>query len=136
MKKSILILTIAVMFTAFFTSCEKDEGNLPNIAFKSGGNYLNHNDTINVGDTVFVGIQASKSEDKDVLKSFDGSRSYDNGANNSFMSESLSGSNEDNFSKDMTLIARNQAGKETYTFTVVNKDGLKNSVSLTLTVIP
>jgi hypothetical protein len=136
MKKSIFMLAIAVVFTAFFTSCEKDAGELPNISFKSGGNYLNHNDTVNVNDTVLIGINASKSEDKDVLKSFDASRSYDNGAGNSFISESLSGSSGDSYSKDVTVITRNQAGTETYTFTVVNRDGLKNSVSLTLTVIP
>jgi hypothetical protein len=134
MKKSILILTIIAVSTAFFSSCEKDEGKLPNISFKSGGNYISQNDTVGAGDTVLMGIQASKAEDKDPLISFDGSRTYDGGAGSSFISESIS--NGDNFSKDIPVVMRNQAGKETYTFTVVNKDGLRNSVSLTLTVVP
>ena len=136
MKNSIFIFATAVIAAASFSSCEKDEGNLPSISFKAGASYLNHNDTIHAGDTVNVGINASKSEDKDVLKSFDASKAYDNGSSTSFFSESLSGSNEDNYSKDFSLVARTQAGKETYTFTVVNKDGLKNSVSLDLIVIP
>ena len=43
----------------------------------------------------------------------------------SFYTESLSGSSEDNYSKDLQIITRKQAGTETYTFTVVNRDGLK-----------
>ncbi len=134
-RKTISILAMAaVAATFFFTSCEKDEGKLPNISFKTGSGYLSSNDSIQQGDTVVVGINASKAEDKDVLKSFDASKSYDNGASASFLSESLSGGNQDNYSKDMTIIARKQAGQESYTFTVVNKDGLKNSISLTLFV--
>ncbi|MDI1234205.1 MAG: hypothetical protein PSX81_07985 [bacterium] len=135
MKKSISILSVAAIAAVFFFSaCEKDEGNLPNIAFKTGGQYVSANDSVQQGDTVIVGIKASKAEEKDVLKSFDGSSSFDNAASTSFVSESLSGGNQDNFEKDMVLIARKQAGKEQYTFTVVNKDGLKNAVSLTLFV--
>lgn len=135
MKKSISILSMAAIAASFFfTSCEKDEGKLPNIAFKTGGKYVSANDSVQQGDTVIVGIKASKAEDKDVLKSFDASSSFDGGASTSFNSESLSGGNADNFEKDLTLIARKKAGKEEYTFTVVNKDGLKNSVSLTLFV--
>lgn len=135
MKKTISILSIAaVAATFFFTSCEKDEGKLPNIAFKTGGQYVSANDSVQQGDTVMVGIKASKAEDKDVLKSFDASNSFDGGASNSFYSESLSGSKGDTYEKDIMLIARKQAGKEDYTFTVVNKDGLKNTVSLTLFV--
>lgn len=52
----------------------------------------------------------------------------------SIFSETLSGSNGDNYTKDITITTRNIAGTEKYTFTVVNRDGLRNSVSLTLTV--
>jgi hypothetical protein len=134
MKKSFLILATIAVSAAFFSSCEKDEGEPPHISFKSGGKYISQNDTVGTGDTILMGIDASKSEKKDPLVSFDGSRSYDGGSSASFTSESIS--NGDNFSKDITVVTRSQAGKETYTFTVVNKDGLKNSVSLTLTVVP
>ncbi|MCB9250883.1 MAG: hypothetical protein H6605_00310 [Flavobacteriales bacterium] len=133
MKNKITFIALA-MLLAFFSSCEKDEGKLPNISFKNGGNYVSDNKDVSMGDTVLIGINASKSEDKDVLKTFDASVSFDGAASSSFKSESLSGSDEDNMSRDLTIITRNQAGTELYTFTVINRDGLKNQVSLTLTV--
>ena len=83
---------------------------------------------------MLMGITASKSEDKDVLKTFDASQVNDGGASTSIASETLTGANADNFSKDVTITTRNVAGTEKFTFTVVNKDGLKNSVTLTLIV--
>ena len=69
-----------------------------------------------------------------MLKTFDASRSYDGGPATSFLNESLSGSQGDNYAKDVSITTRNQAGTEKYIFTVVNRDGLTNAVSLTLTV--
>lgn len=133
MSKFFSIITIACVFI-FFTSCKKDEGKLPNIAFKTISGYTSANATVAKGATILMGITASKAEDKDVLKTFDVSQVYDNGTSTSIGSETLTGSNADNYSKDVTIITRNQVGTEQYTFTVVNKDGLKNSVTLTLTV--
>lgn len=133
MKKLTTFVAI-VMSVLLFASCDKDEGKLPNIAFKTGTTYISSDVTLSKDTTVLIGINASKSEDKDVLKTFDGSRSYDGAAAASFTSETLSGSNGDSYSKDVSITTRNQAGTEKYTFTVVNKDGLKNTVSLTVTV--
>ena len=133
MKKIFSLLTVMTTI-AILSSCEKDEGKLPNIAFKTGGSYTSVDKTVGKNETITIGITASKSEDKDVLKTFDASRSYDGGTLTSFTNESLSGSQGDNYSKDLQITTRNQAGAEKYTFTVVNRDGLKNSVSLTLTV--
>lgn len=133
MYKSILFTAIVCGF-AFFTSCEEDEGKLPNIAFITGGNYTSADKTVALNDTILVGIAASKAEDKDVLKTFDASVSYDSTAAVSIYSETLSGALGDSYTKDIQIITRNQAGTEKYTFTVVNRDGLKNNVSLTLTV--
>lgn len=130
------IMTGIAVFAALvlITSCEKDEGKLPNIAFKTGGSYVSANMNVGQGDQVLSGITASKAEDKDVLKTFDISVSYDGGADSTIYNQALSGSNEDNFSYDYTIHTRNQAGTEKYTYTVVNRDGLTNSVSFTLTV--
>lgn len=133
MKKLTSIFAI-FMSLVFLASCEKDEGKLPNIAFKTGTGYVSTSTTLSKDTTVVIGITASKAEDKDVLVTFDGSRSYDGGTSASFTSETLTGSNGDSYSKDVTITTRNQAGTEKYTFTVVNKDGLKNNVSLTITV--
>ena len=121
---------------SFFTllSCEKDEGKLPAIEFKTGAGYVSADKTVAQGETVLVGIDASKTEDKDVLKTFNVSVSFDGGASTSLLTQTLSGSEGDHFETDFPMTARNQAGTEKYTFTVTNRDGLTNSVALTLTV--
>lgn len=136
MKKIInAFVTMTVLFSILsIAACEKDEGKLPNIAFKTGGNYTSADKTVNKGETITVGIDASKAEDKDVLKTFDASKSTNGGAATSFVNETLSGSSVDSYSKDLTIVADTTSGSSKYTFTVVNRDGLINSVSLTLTV--
>lgn len=133
MKK---IFYFAAICSILFTACKKDddEGKLPNIAFKTGAGYTSSDITTNQSDTLTIGITASKAEDKDVLTTFDAARSYDVGTSTSFLNLSLSGSDGDSYSKDVTVITRAQAGTEKYIFTVINRDGLKNSVSLTVTV--
>jgi len=132
MKKIFLLACVASLFC--LSSCEKDAGKLPNIAFKTGGTYLSADKVVGQNETILVGIDASKSEDKDVLKTFDASHSFDGAAATSFLNESLSGSQGDSYTKDISITTRAQAGTEKYTFTVINRDGLVNSVSLTLTV--
>jgi hypothetical protein len=132
MKNSCLLACIAGLLC--LCSCEKDEGKLPNISFKTGGSYVSADKTVGQNENITIGIEASKSEDKDVLKTFDASRSFDGAAATSFLNESLSGSQGDSYSKDISITTRAQAGTEKYIFTVVNRDGLVNSVSLTLTV--
>lgn len=132
MKKICLLACVASLIC--LSSCEKDEGKLPNIAFKTGGTYVSADKVVGQNESITIGIDASKSEDKDVLKTFDASRTYDGAAATSFLNESLSGSQGDVYSKDVTITTRAQAGSEKYTFTVVNRDGLVNSVSMTLTV--
>jgi hypothetical protein len=132
--KRIFTFAAIIMATTFLASCEKDEGKLPNISFKTGTGYTAADATVAKKATIKFGINASKSEDKDVLKSFDGSKSLDGGAATSFQTESLSGAQGDTYSKDVEITTRDQAGTEKYTFTVINRDGLKNTVSVTLTV--
>lgn len=133
MKKLLSILFLASAFA--FSSCEKeDEGLLPAITFKSGGNYTSAAKTIAKGTAVTMGITAAKSEDKDVLTKFTVKVSYDGAADSIIYTQDLSGANADNFAYDQAITTRNQDGSEKYTFTVVNRDGLVNSVNLTLTV--
>ena len=113
--------------TAFIALVKYEDGELT---------YILAPQRLAVGDTVYVGINAAKTEDKDVLKSFEASVAFDGGTRSSFFSESLSGSSGDKYSKDFTIIARQTAGKEDYRYTVVNRDGFMNSVNLSLTVLP
>jgi hypothetical protein len=132
-KKYIYLFPILLFSFALF-SCKKDEGKLPNISFKGGSGYTSASTTATKNQTVLIGINASKAEGKDVLKTFNASSSFDGGAATTIVQESLSGSQGDNYSKDLSVTTRNQSGTETYTFTVTNRDGISNQVSLTLTV--
>lgn len=131
--KSLLSATLFAALLAF-ASCEKDEGKLPEIAFKTGAGYTSASATVAKNTAVLIGVTADKTEDKDVLKTLSATVSYDGGAATSLLSESLTGTQGDHYEKDLSVTTRNQAGTENYTFTVVNRDGLTNSVSLTLTV--
>lgn len=132
--KNIIAILSAVVAVALITSCEKDEGKLPNIAFKTGAGYTSANATVSQGDTLLVGITASKAEDKDVLKKFNVTVAYDGGQDSTIYNLDLTTAQEDNYSYEHNYITRNQAGTELYKFTVINRDGLTNTVSLTLTV--
>lgn len=139
MKKilnSLLLVCILGASILLLNSCskEEDEGKLPNIAFKAGQDYTAADATVAKNTAVKIGINASKSEDKDVLKKFTITRSRDNGADSTVFTKDLSGAEGDNFSYDYSTITPDQAVKDKYTFTVVNRDGLINKVSLTLTV--
>jgi len=131
----LIAASFAVMTILFtFTSCEKDEGKLLDISFKTGGNYTSADKTVNAGDTVLVGINAAKTEEEDVLKTFTITRKIDGGTESTLQTISLTGSQGDNFSQDFELIAGTAGTSELYKFTVTNRDGLINNVSLTLTV--
>ena len=136
MKKYLfsLLPAIALAFLTTLASCKKDEGKLPNIGFISGIAYMSGDKTVDKGQTVLFGIQASKSEDKDILKTFNESVSFDEAAPITVQNITLSGAEEDNYTVEVPITVRNQAGTEKYIFTVTNRDGLTNSVSLTLTV--
>jgi hypothetical protein len=133
MKQFISIIAIAILFTAF-ASCEKDEGKLPNIAFKTTAGYTSANATVAMGDSIKVGIDASKSEDKDVLKTFTINKAIGSASGVDTYSEALSGSTGDAYSHDIWIHAGAVTQTEKYTFTVVNKDGLTKAVNLTVTI--
>ena len=132
-NKYIYLFTI-LLFSFVIFSCKKDEGKLPNISFKGGTGYTSTSTIATKNQTIMIGINASKAEGKDVLKTFNASSSFDGGVATTIVQESLSGSQGDNYSKDVSITTRNQSGAETYTFTVTNRDGISNQVSLTLTV--
>jgi hypothetical protein len=136
MKKILNILSLIMVISITFISCKKeeDEGLLPTISFNTGGNYTSASKTVGMNEAVVVGINAAKSEDEDVLKKFTAKVSYNGGTDSILNTQDLSGSNGDNFAYDQAIMTRNVAGTEKYTFTVVNRDGLVNSVELTLTV--
>ncbi|MEP6712520.1 MAG: hypothetical protein ABJA37_08900 [Ferruginibacter sp.] len=133
--KKIITGSFLFAFVFLFNSCKKDEGKLPNIAFKTGATYTSANATIAKNTPFTVGIIASLAESGDILKTFDASVAYDASANStSFFNETLTGAQGNNYDKDLVLTTRSQSGSEKWTFTVTNRDGLVNSVSFVVTV--
>lgn len=138
MKKT-MFSTMAVaaalfLFMVGMSSCEKDEGKLPNISFKTTAGYTSADKTVASDDTVLVGINASKSEEEDVLKTFNISKSVDGAASTTVQNVTLTSAQEDTYTQDFQLVAGSAGHTEKYTFTVSNRDGLTNSVNFTLTV--
>ena len=136
MKK--LNILFAILLTAIaFTSCKKegdDAGIPPAIVFKTIAGYVSADMVVPKDTTVLIGITATRTEANDILKTFDASRGYDGAASVSFLNNALTSASANVYDYDMPIHVRNQAGTEKYTFTILNKDGLKNSVTLTLTV--
>ncbi len=134
MFSSLAIAAALFVFMVGMSSCEKDEGKLPNISFKTTAGYTAADKTVAAGDTIVVGINASKSEEEDVLKTFNISKSVDGASSTTVQTITLSAAQEDTYSQDFSLVAGSAGHTEKYTFTVSNRDGLTNSVNFTLTV--
>lgn len=133
--KNIFFALICISLIVLISSCEKDEGKLPAISFKTGGTYITMDTSLTAGSTFTIGINASKSEDKDVLKKFNISKSVNGGAAATVFDKDLSGSEGDNYSYDFTSTLESTVGQTNkYTFTVTNRDGLTNQLSLTVTI--
>jgi len=129
---SVLFLSFLILILA---SCKKDPGRLPTISFKSGTGYTSSDVSLAKNTAFKIGIDAAKSEEEDVLKTFNISVTYDGGTSSTAYTATLTSAQEDNFSYDFVGTTRNQAGTEKYSFTITNRDGLINTVTLTLTVL-
>ena len=133
--KNILFSIIIVSVLAILTSCEKDEGKLPNISLKTGGLYISKDTTLAGGTAFIIGITSSKAESKDVLKKFNLSKSVNGAAATTVYDKDLTGSEGDSYSYDYTANLGSTSGEATkYIFTVTNRDGLTNQVFLTISV--
>lgn len=133
LKKLNFICCIGLLVGLFLSSCKKDEDKQipPDISFKTGAGYVSTNTILHTNDTILVGINAAKTEDKDLLVHFVATQQYDTNPATTIFNESF---NEDTYSKDMTIITRKTTGIETYTYTIINRDGLTKTISLVLTV--
>ncbi|MBI1306720.1 MAG: hypothetical protein GC181_08910 [Bacteroidetes bacterium] len=134
--KNIYKVALLIALTTLVYSCkEEDEGKLPEIEFKTGSGYISSDQTLAKGASFKIGIEANKEEDKDVLTKFNISRSVNGAASTTVKDQSLSGSDADHYEYDFTGTMDTISGQTNkYTFTITNRDGLVNQVSLTLTV--
>ena len=127
----IFIIAIGVIL---FSSCKKDEMIPPTIDFTTGTGYTSADAHIALITAFKIGVDAKRTEDKDDLKTFVVTVSYDGGAEATIDNVALTSAQAGEFTKDYDLTTRNVAGTEKYTFTVTNRDGLITSKSITVTV--
>ena len=125
-----LLLLAAVSISA---SCNKNKDKMipPELHFKTDAGYTYADCTLTTNDTITVGVNAAKTEGKDLLTRFVVAQSLDGASSTTWYQESF---NNDTYTKDLTIITRNVAGTEKYTFTIINRDGLVTSLNLMLTV--
>lgn len=133
MKSINLAITGFFVATVFIASCKKDTDQQipPTMSFKTGSGYISSNDSLHLNDTIVVGITASKSEPQDLLTRFVATKQYNTDTIHTTINESF---NQDTYTKDMTIITRNVAGTENYTFTIINRDGLTKTLTLSFIV--
>lgn len=143
MKKSNIFRTLAfsllvlTTLSVFVSSCKKDEDederNPPAVSFKTDAGYTFADDTVGQGDTIKVGIVATKTEDE--LNTFNVSYNYDGASTSTtYYNYSLSAAEYDGYSKDTTFVTRSVAGTEKWSFTITDRDGNITTKSFTLTV--
>lgn len=127
---------LITLFALSQTGCNKnsDPGVPPDIAFVTSSGFTSADATIAQSTAFKVGINAARTETNDYLKSFNVSASFNGGSSTSLYNYILTTSEHDNFSYTYNGTTRNVTGTEKYIFTITNRDGIVNSISLTITV--
>jgi len=131
-KKSILFLVLAFGIISF--SCKKDEMIPPTIDFTTGTGYTSTDSHISLDTDFKIGVTAKRTEDKDDLKTFVVTVSFDGEAATTIDNVTIPAAQAGEFTKDYDLTTRNAAGTEKYSFTVTNRDGLITTRIITITV--
>ncbi len=131
-KTCILFLTMTFGIISF--SCEKDEMIPPTIDFTTGSGYTSADSHIALDTDFKIGVTAKRTEDKDDLKTFVVTVSYDGGAETTIDNVTIPAAQAGEFTKDYDLATRNTAGSEKYSFTVTNRDGLITTKTIMITV--
>ena len=126
--------TLITIVAFFFSSCEKDKMIPPTIDFTTGAGYVSADGHLAVNTNFKIGVTAKRTEEKDDLKTFVVTRSYDAGAETTIDNVTIPSAQAGEFTKEYPLTTRNQNGTEKYTFTVTNRDGLITTKSITITV--
>ena len=131
-KKRILFLVLAFGIISF--SCKKDEMIPPTIEFTTGNGYTSADSHIPPDTDFKIGVTAKRTEEKDDLKTFVVTVSYDGGAETTIDNVTIPSAQGGEFTKDYDLTTRNATGTEKYSFTVTNRDGLVTTRAMIITV--
>lgn len=136
--RKIYLACFFILAAFAFLSCKKgDEVKLPYISLRTGNGYTANNVTLPAMSEFKIGINASKSENVDVLTKFDITKTVGSQTGINVYNTSLTGADGDSYSYDYTGTVDDIAGQIVkYTFTVTSRDGLTNQVSLNITTQP
>ncbi len=135
MKGFSKIFLLFLLLSTFITSCEKEQGKIPSIKFKSGSEYISSSSDVIENSTYKIGIDAYKSETRDYLSKISITKSVNNGETVEVFSKDLSKSERDTYSYDYSGIAGSTSDETvTLKFKLTSKNGLTNEAFLTLTV--
>ena len=129
-----LVCAVALAFIFTLSSCEKDKGTPPLITFISTAGYFHGDTTLTSGSTIKIGVNTQLAESGDVLKTLNLSKSIDGAADATVSTTSIPTAQQDNYTQTDSLVLGSAGHTERYTYTVTNRDGLTNSVKLTVTV--
>jgi len=134
LRTGILFLLLAPGIISF--SCHKDEDAMipPTIDFTTGSGYTSADSHLAADADFKIGVTAKRTEDKDDLKTFVVTLSYDGGAETTIDNVTIPAVQAGEFTKDYDLTTRHAAGTEKYTFTVTNRDGLITTKAIIITV--
>ena len=123
------VLSLLLLLGGGCTKDQSDLGTAASITFRTDSGYTWRDDTVPLSDTLHIGVIATKGSND--LRSLFVYVAYDNAP--AVRQDSVPvGSNPFNLEK--TVVTRDQAGKEVWTFSVVENNGDITKRSLTFTV--
>lgn len=128
----LLIFSFTILVLAASTGCTKDQpdgDHAADFTFRTDSGYTWRNDTVPLSDTLRIGVSVSKGSDN--LRSFFVDVAYDGGPR---IRQDSAHVESDPFNFEKTVITRDQAGTETWWFSVDEFDGDITQRALTLTV--
>lgn len=133
--KHIIKSIVALSIVALISSCAKDPGKDPYIKFISAPGYTSADATLPKGSNIIIGISAQKAESEDVLKKFNISKTVNGSASSTIFDKDLSGTEGDDYTYTYSTKLDTVSGQTNdFIFTVTNRDGLTNQVSLKVTI--
>ena len=134
MRKFVFLLASVFMTgLIFFTSCSKDEtvtgDQKPSLTLQVGADYISANTSVTVSSPIKIGIRAmSNGTSNAKLASFTMSRTF--GGSTQTYDSTFSSST---FNVDLNTEANKSVGDETFLFTVRDKDGQSNTLTIIIT---
>ena len=134
MKKAILFFCTLSLSAMFLASCSKeDEGEELRLSFKTGGSYVSADTTIADGTTILIGVEGETEKAKDPIIKFNITESVNGALGSTIYTEDLEDT-EYEYDLSYTLDDATSGNTHDLTFTITNRDGLNDQVSLTVTV--